>query len=415
MARRPRAARLETRTARLKLPVRRKPHDFTSISPGIARGYRRCESAGRWVVKVADGHGGHWTKVVGIADDHEDADGEHVLTWWQAQDKARALARGKDSDSGRPSTVAEALADYEKDLIARSASPANARRVRALLSPTMLAKPVALLTARELKHVRDRLVAGGAKPASVNRDFKGLKAALNLAAAHDERIINARAWHTGLAALPDAHTARNVILNDDQVLALIAAAYAEDAALGLLVETAAVTGARVSQLARLEVADLQADRGDPRLMMPSSRKGKGVKRITRKPVPITADLAAKLKHAGGNRAPTEPLLTRADGKPWQPANEDYRRPVINAVARARLDRKVVTLYALRHSSIVRALLAGVPARVVAVQHDTSVGMLERTYSAFIADHSDAVGRRGLLNTAQPVAANVVALPGGRRP
>jgi len=41
-------------------------------------------------------------------------------------------------------------------------------------------------------------------------------------------------------------------------------------------------------------------------------------------------------------------------------------------------------------------------------------MLERTYSAFIADHSDAVGRRGLLNTAQPVAANVVALPGGRR-
>jgi hypothetical protein len=42
-------------------------------------------------------------------------------------------------------------------------------------------------------------------------------------------------------------------------------------------------------------------------------------------------------------------------------------------------------------------------------------MLERTYSQHILDHSDAVGRRGLLNTAQPVvAANVVALPGGRR-
>src|SRR5262245_32696797 len=107
----PRAARLETRTARLKLPVRRKPHDFTTISPGIALGYRRCASAGRWVVKVADGHGGHWTKALGLADDFEDADGEHVLTWWQAQDKARALARGKDSDSGRPGTVAEAVAD----------------------------------------------------------------------------------------------------------------------------------------------------------------------------------------------------------------------------------------------------------------------------------------------------------------
>jgi hypothetical protein len=126
-------------------------------------------------------------------------------------------------------------------------------------------------------------------------------------------------------------------------------------------------------------------------------------------------LAAKLKRAAGKRAPSEPLLTRADGKPWQPAIQDYRQPVINAVARAGLDPATVTLYALRHSSIVRALFAGVPTRVVAVQHDTSVAMLECTYSAFIADHSDAVGRRGLLTTAQPVAANVVALPGGRRP
>ena len=62
MARRPRAARLETRTARLKLPVRKKPYDFTSIAPRIRLGYRRCKGAGTSVVKVADGHGGHWTK-----------------------------------------------------------------------------------------------------------------------------------------------------------------------------------------------------------------------------------------------------------------------------------------------------------------------------------------------------------------
>ena len=149
--------------------------------------------------------------------------------------------------------------------------------MRTLLPPTLLAKPVALLTVRELKHLRDGLVAKGAKPASVNRDLKGFKAALNLAAAHDPRITNSAAWRIGLAALPDAHNVRNVILSDEQVRVLIAAAYVEDDALGLLVETAAVTGARVSQLARLEVADLQADRPDPRLMMPSSRKGKGVK------------------------------------------------------------------------------------------------------------------------------------------
>ena len=413
MARRPRAARLETRTARLKLKVRKKPYDFTSISAGIQLGYRRCKGAGRWVVKVADGHGSYWTKRVAYADDHEDTDDEHILTWWQAQDKARALARGKDA-GGRPATVAEALADYEADLIARSASPANARRVRTLLPSTMLAKPVALLAARELKHVRDGLVAKGAKPSSVNRDLKGLKAALNLAAAHDPRITNDAAWRTALAALPDAHHARNVILTDEQVRALIAAAYAEDSALGLLVETAAVTGARVSQLARLEVADLQADRPDPRLMMPSSRKGKGIKRIERKPVPITSSLAAQLRQAAGNRARTEPLLLRTDGAPWQPPIADYRLPFIRAVTRVGLDPAAVTLYSLRHSSIVRALLAGVPTRVVAAQHDTSVPMLERTYSQHILDHSDTVARRGLLDTAQKwAAANVVPLAKGR--
>jgi len=45
---------------------------------------------------------------------------------------------------------------------------------------------------------------------------------------------------------------------------------------------------RLSQIANLRVADLQADRPDPRLMMPSSRKGRGQKRGTHVPVPIPA-------------------------------------------------------------------------------------------------------------------------------
>ena len=57
MARRPRSAQLETRTARLKLARRKKPHAFTTISPGIALGFRRNQGAGTWVVRVADGSG----------------------------------------------------------------------------------------------------------------------------------------------------------------------------------------------------------------------------------------------------------------------------------------------------------------------------------------------------------------------
>ncbi len=83
------------------------------------------------------------------------------------------------------------------------------------------------------------------------------------------------------------------------------------------------------------------------------------------------------------------------------------------VQAAGLDPDEVTLYALRHSSIVRQLLANVPIRIVATLHDTSVKMIERTYSRYIAEHTDALARRALLNTAQPPpTGNVVTLVTG---
>jgi hypothetical protein len=146
-------------------------------------------------------------------------------------------------------------------------------------------------------------------------------------------------------------------------------------------------------------------------MMPSSRKGKGIKRIERKPVPITSTLAEQLRQAAGNRTRTEPLLLRTDGAPWQPAKADYRLPFISVVRSVGLNPRMATLYSLRHSSIVRQILANTPLRVIAATHDTSTGQIEKTYSAYIGDVSDAVTRRALLDTAHPVAGNVVALSG----
>ena len=77
--------------------------------------------------------------------------------------------------------------------------------------------------------------------------------------------------------------------------------------------------------------------------------------------------------------------------------------------RAGLDPAEVTIYALRHSSIARQLLANMPIRVVATLHDTSVVMIERTYSKFITDHSDALVPPALLDTSRPIGENVVAL------
>jgi hypothetical protein len=78
MARSARSAKLETRSARLKLAVSKKPI-FVKIGPRIGLGYRRNQTAGTWVARVADGKGSNWTRAIGAADDFEDADGTDVL------------------------------------------------------------------------------------------------------------------------------------------------------------------------------------------------------------------------------------------------------------------------------------------------------------------------------------------------
>jgi len=67
VARSIRSQQLETRTARLKLPVQRKPV-FVKLSPGIHLGYRRNQTAGAWVVRCVLG-GADWATRIGIADD----------------------------------------------------------------------------------------------------------------------------------------------------------------------------------------------------------------------------------------------------------------------------------------------------------------------------------------------------------
>jgi integrase len=407
MAPRLRSPTLETRAARLRLKVRRKPY-FVPVAPGVSLGYRRNLGAGAWLVRCADGKGGAWTKGFSTADDFEDTSGEQVLDFWQAQVRARELVRGKHTDATKPVTVAEALADYERDLAGRGGLVAHVGRVRRLLAPVLQERPVGLLVMRELRRWRDGELARGLAPASVARTCKAFAAALNYAADHDPTIANRAAWKIGLAALPDSHAARvDAILSDDQVRAVVAACYAGSEQLGLFVEVLAVTGCRPIQAARLVVGDLQSDR----LLMPRSAKGRGKKRIDRRPLPTPPLLMAKLRAVVGNRPTDAPLLLKADGDTW---HINLNRPFRKALAAAGLSPRVVP-YSLRHSSVVRSLLRGLPTRLVADAHDTSVAMLERTYAKYIADHSDAALRTAQIDLA-PTTTNPVVVPlPARRP
>jgi len=415
MARKVSFSALESRSARLRLKIRRRPYSGPSLARGISLMYRRNKTNGTWVLKVSDGHGAYWTKGFALADDFEDADEKNVLTFYQAQDQAKKLARGGDGSSdSAPITVDGALKEYEADLIARKANPYNAQHPRVHLTSTLLSKPVALLAATELKKWRDGLL-GTMAPATINRLCRCLGAALVLVAHHDKRIQNREAWEIGLAGLPDAQEARNVVLSDEKVHEFVAAAYALDHPLGLLTDTLAITGARPSQAVRLRVEDLHNHPMRPKLMMPKSSKGGGrnrsVKKTERYSVPITAALSRKLKAAVAGRADHAPLLLQNDGTPWDKnPGQNYHRQVDNVVTGIGLDPAEVTMYALRHSSIVRMLLRNIPIRLVASLHNTSVAMIEKHYSKYITEHSiDDITRAGLLSESTPAADNVVAL------
>ena len=316
-------------------------------------------------------------------------------------------------------TVVDALDRYELDLKVRNGDAANVSRVRQHLPATILDQAVADVTVDDLKAWRDGLVNTLAA-ATVNRTLTPLRAALNLAADSDQgrTILSRAAWEIGLKSLADAEEARNVVLSDGVIATLVGAAYGESQAFGLFVEVAAVTGSRCSQIAGLTVGNLQ-NGDEPRLMMPSSKKGKGIKAVKRQPLPIPKALADKLAVAAKGRRESDILVLRSTGAPYTDSNHHVRpwarvrkaaQLPAEAIAPYALDE--VTIYALRHSSIVRQILRGVPLRVIAALHDTSVAMIERNYSRYIANQADGIARAALptFTIVVPTSAPTTARP-----
>jgi hypothetical protein len=134
MARRTRSVLLENRTARLKLATRKKPYTAL-IAPGIFLAYRRNDGPGTWSVKCNG-----WLKRFALADDHQDANGASVMTYWQALEHAKKLARAGESNSEKPISVAEAIDTYQADLEARDGRKYNATQLRLHLTDTLKSK-----------------------------------------------------------------------------------------------------------------------------------------------------------------------------------------------------------------------------------------------------------------------------------
>ncbi|GAB6052822.1 hypothetical protein JCM17960_16420 [Magnetospira thiophila] len=74
MARTVRNAKLDTRSARVKLANRREPY-WSVISKGCALGYRKGAKGGTWIARFHDDVGKHRYQALGAADDAMEPDG----------------------------------------------------------------------------------------------------------------------------------------------------------------------------------------------------------------------------------------------------------------------------------------------------------------------------------------------------
>lgn len=158
MARLVRDAKLETRTARTRLPIGPKPY-FRRLEIGFHLGYRRLSNGGTWIARGFAEDSRYREFRLGLADDTQDADGVSVLDFGQAQKAAREWWRaelrreeGHDIRTG-PFTVADAVTEYLKALERRGSKGIRESKYKTdvHILPVLGSMQVAKLTTRRIE------------------------------------------------------------------------------------------------------------------------------------------------------------------------------------------------------------------------------------------------------------------------
>lgn len=417
--------RLQERTVRGRLAIRHHPY-WKVISEGAHIGYYRGPRGGKWIARYREAGSAepYATLSLGTADDLVEADGDAVLNYKQALDKANEWIKlqasgGRTLDPNM--TVRDAVTTYVALRDARATAHAG-REKRSSASYTLGGNVLTDTTLCDIK-LRDlseadlrawqrrlRDVAATTK----QRITSDLKAGLNLAFEEHRRAMPSDLPVTIKYGLkpkfiddrPARSAARdNQVLGDDRIRDILAKAETldEDGDHFLLALLLAASGARFSQVARMHVEDVQP--AFRRVLIPPSRKGKGKdqKYIS---VRVGDDILTALRRATEGRLGSDILLERWRYRQVKPTEwvRVERRAWTSASEMTRWWARVVEAaglpgvipYALRHSSIVRAIRAGLPIRLVAALHDTSVAMIEKHYSRWITESLDDLAARAVV-------------------
>jgi integrase len=385
--------------------VRHKPY-YRLIENNLHLGYRRmANKPGTWMVRRYVGEQAYVVENLRtsqgdliIADDYSDANGVGVLSFAQAQ--AKAKEKRPAGMQAKAYTVANALDDYFAAIEGEHRSTKDTRtRANALILPKLGKLEVAALTAKQLTNWRNDLAASGARMrtkqgakqqyreaagedakrarrASANRTWTILRAALNLAFKNGE--VPSRDEWGKVKPFEGVDAARLRYLTVEEAKRLVNAAEGD---FRLLLQGLLATGARYGQLAALRVGDFHRAVGAVDLR---SRKGRGKVRTYN--CVLTEEGRALFEHLTAGRARDELIFRKVDGSGW--GKDDTTRPLAAAVKLAKI--KPISIHGLRHTWASLSVMAGMPLMVVArnLGHvDTS--MVEKHYGhlapSFIAE------------------------------
>jgi integrase len=402
MARLVRDAKLETRTARARLPIGPKPY-FRRLEIGFHLGYRRLSTGGTWIARRFAQDGRYREIRLGVSDDTQDADGVAVLDYGQAQKSARDWWRaelrheeGHDTRIG-PYTVLDATKEYLKAFERRGGKSvyATTRAAETHILPPLGSTLVAKLTTKKIENwhhnIAESLAKVRTKPgrkqnfrkldkssdgvrkrrATANRILTVLKAALNYSWKQGH-VDSDDAWRR-VRPFRAVETARVRYLTKDECVRLVNAC---EPSFRNLVRGALLTGCRYSELARMCAADFNPDAdmvtvrdsksGKPRHVVLTNE---GQKLFTS----LTAGKEGKL-----------PIFIRADGGVWH--NSHQLRPIKEACKHAKIN-PIISFNILRHTHGSALAMKGVPMPVIAKQlGHADTRMTEKHYAHLSGDY-----------------------------
>jgi integrase len=385
MARTIKNAKLDTRSGRTALKMRREPY-WTVISAGCAVGYRKGSKGGNWIARMRDDAGRQHYEALGASDDARDADALTVFNFAQAQERARGFFKTKARElagdylpEDGTFTVTKALETYfaERERKGSKGIDKDRAAARVRILPHLGEAEVSKLSAKRIrdwqatiakspKLVRackdgtnrnspkiDEIDADAvrARRASANRTLTVLKAALNMAY-HDGRVLTDDAWRK-VKPFREADSPVVRYLSDDEVRRLVNSC---DGAFRNLVRGALLTGCRYGELCRMRASDYNVDARA--VTIRESKAGK-VRHVA-----LTDEGAALFKKLTAGKTGKQLIFVRDDNEAWGPSHQ--QRPLEAASTRAQLE-PAATFHILRHTYASMLAMKGVPMGVIAAQ------------------------------------------------